>query len=335
MPKLPTKWLIAAAVVAAGGILVWQYWQGEQAKLPEGIVSGNGRIEADQTDIATKYPGRIQTVSVKEGDLVEIGQIVATMDVKDVEAHREGAVAQLAEAREAVQEARAGLAQSQSDLEFREAEYSRALSLVKSGAMSQRATDQRKMARDAAKAGVNAALARLRTLEKGVEAYEAGLKEIDTQLDDSSLASTIQGRVLYRLAEPGEVIGAGGKILTLVNLTEIYMETFLAADQVRLVALGSDARIVIDGLDFAIPAVVSFVSPEAQFTPKQVETLEERQKLMFRLKLRIPDDLVQAHIDQVKTGVRGVGYVRLGSNPPPWPDFLERRLEDSVAIATE
>lgn len=335
MPKLPTKWLIAAAVVAAGGVLVWQYWQGEQAKLPEGIVSGNGRIEADQTDIATKYPGRILTVNVKEGDLVEIGQVVATMDVKDIEAHREGAEAQLAEAREAVQEARAGLAKSQSDLEFREAEYSRALSLVGSGAMSQRATDQRKMARDAAKSGVKAASARLRTLEKGVEAYEAGLKEIDTQLDDSSLASTIQGRVLYRLAEPGEVIGAGGKILTLVNLTEIYMETFLAADQVRLVALGSDARIVIDGLDFAIPAIVSFVSPEAQFTPKQVETLEERQKLMFRLKLRIPDELVQAHIDQVKTGVRGVGYVRLGSNPPPWPDFLERRVEDSVAIATE
>ena len=335
MPKLPTKWLIAAAVVAAGGILVWQYWQGEQAKLPEGIVSGNGRIEADQTDIASKYPGRILTVNVKEGDLVEIGQVVATMDVKDIDAHREGAEAQLAEAREAVQEARAGLAKSQSDLEFREAEYSRALSLVGSGAMSQRATDQRKMARDAAKSGVKAALARLRTLEKGVEAYEAGLKEIDTQLDDSSLASTIQGRVLYRLAEPGEVIGAGGKILTLVNLTEIYMETFLAADQVRLVALGSDARIVIDGLDFAIPAIVSFVSPEAQFTPKQVETLEERQKLMFRLKLRIPDELVQAHIDQVKTGVRGVGYVRLGSNPPPWPDFLERRVEDSAAIATE
>jgi len=335
MPKLPTKWLIAAAVVAAGGILVWQYWQGEQAKLPEGIVSGNGRIEADQTDIATKYPGRILSVNVKEGDLVEIGQVVATMDVKDIEAHREGAEAQLAEAREAVQEARAGLAKSQSDLEFREAEYSRALSLVGSGAMSQRATDQRKMARDVAKSGVKAALARLRTLEKGVEAYEAGLKEIDTQLEDSSLASTIHGRVLYRLAEPGEVIGAGGKILTLVNLTEIYMETFLAADQVRLVALGSDARIIIDGLDFAIPAIVSFVSPEAQFTPKQVETLEERQKLMFRLKLRIPDELVQAHIDQVKTGVRGVGYVRLGSNPPPWPDFLERRVEDSVAIATE
>lgn len=335
MTKLPAKWLIAAVVIAAGGVLAWQYWQGEQAKLPEGIVSGNGRIEADQTDIATKYAGRVETVQVKEGDLVDVGQVVATMDVRDIRAHRERAEAQLAEAHEAVQEARAGLAKSQSDLEFREAEYARALSLVETGAMSQRATDQRKMARDAARSGVSAALARLRTLEKGVEAYEAGLKEIDTQLEDSTLVSTIQGRVLYRLAEPGEVIGAGGKIVTLVNLQEIYFEMFLAADQVRLISLGSDARIVIDGLDFAIPATVSFVSPEAQFTPKQVETLEERQKLMFRVKLRIPNELVQAHIEQVKTGVRGTGYVRLGSNPPPWPDFLERRFEDTATIAAE
>jgi HlyD family secretion protein len=144
------------------------------------------------------------------------------------------------------------------------------------------------------------------------------------------LTSPTMGRVLYRLAEPGEVLGAGGKVLTLVDLAEVYMEIFLSAHDAHRLALGSDARIVIDGADFAVPAVVTFVSPEAQFTPKQVETASEREKLMFRVKVRVPTELVGAYIDFVKTGIRGVAYVRLGFTPPDWPPWLERRFEPPV-----
>jgi len=78
-----------------------------------------------------------------------------------------------------------------------------------------------------------------------------------------------------------------------------------------------------------VPAVVSFVSPEAQFTPKQVETLDEREKLMFRVRISIPTELVQRYIEKVKTGVRGTGYVRT-DNSVSWPTFLEKRyLGDS------
>ncbi len=83
---------------------------------------------------------------------------------------------------------------------------------------------------------------------------------------------------------------------------------------------------MIDGADFAVPAKVTFVSPQAQFTPKQVETQSEREKLMFRVKVRVPSELVERYVDYVKTGIRGVAYVRPGTNPPPWPAWLEKRF---------
>ena len=121
-----------------------------------------------------------------------------------------------------------------------------------------------------------------------------------------------------------EVLGSGGRVLTLLNLSDVYMEIFLPSAQAHRVSIGSPARIKLDILDVAVPAKVSFVSPKSQFTPKQVETPSEREKLMFRVKVRVPQELVLQYIDQVKTGIRGVAYVPLGVDPKPeWPDFLQ------------
>jgi HlyD family secretion protein len=137
------------------------------------------------------------------------------------------------------------------------------------------------------------------------------------------------GRVLYRLARPGEVLAAGGTALTLVDLSNVYMEVFLPSRQAARLPIGAEGRIVPDGADFAIPATVSFVSPEAQFTPKQVETRSERDKLMFRVKVQIPPERVIRHIELVKTGIRGVAYVRLDDSIA-WPAALERRFAGDV-----
>jgi HlyD family secretion protein len=100
------------------------------------------------------------------------------------------------------------------------------------------------------------------------------------------------------------------------------MEIFLPAIQAAQVKIGDEARIVFDARpDRAAPARVTFVSPEAQFTPKQVETRSERDKLMFRVKIQIPPDLILPYIDRVKTGIRGVGYVKY-RNDLEWPAFL-------------
>jgi len=139
--------------------------------------------------------------------------------------------------------------------------------------------------------------------------------------------------VLYRLAEPGEVLAAGGKALTIVDLGDVYMEIFLPSEQASKVKIGAGARLTVDyepGL--AVPARVTFVSPEAQFTPKEVETKSEREKLVFRVKIQVPSDLVMRYTDRIKTGVRGVGYVKL-DNSVAWPDWLDHLVGGNTSVA--
>lgn len=126
----------------------------------------------------------------------------------------------------------------------------------------------------------------------------------------------------YRVAQPGEVLPAGGKVLNLVDLSDVYMTFFLPETVVGRVALGADARIILDAApNYVIPATVSFVSSTAQFTPKTVETANERQKLMFRVKARIDRELLQKHLKLVKTGLPGVAWVRVDPSKP-WPAQL-------------
>ena len=302
--------------------------------IPDGIASGNGRIEAVQVDIATKIAGRVKAISAKEGDLVQPGKTVALIDSARLQAQLLRAQADVASAESQVAAAKAAIAQAKAQLVLAEQELTRAAGLVRKGISSKETYDTRLSNRDVAQANLAAAKAVLVSRQRNVEAAAAGGQEIQTQIDDATLKSPTLGRVLYRLAEPGEVLSAGGKVLTLINLTDVYMEIYLPAAQAHRVSMGSEARIKLDILDFAVPAKVSFVSPESQFTPKQVETQSEREKLMFRVKVRVPSELVRKFVDRVKTGIRGVAYVRLtspGSTPAPeWPDFL-KKLPPSAA----
>ena len=318
--------IVIASLVAAG---LWHWNQEPPPELPTGIVSGNGRIETDQVDISTKYPGRIREILVDEGDLVKPEQILARMNTAEMETQLARAKAQLSTAQKSIIESEALISQKESDLLLSQQELDRALPLIEKGSMSKRIGEQRRAQRDSAKAALAAAKAHLETSKSMVNAEQAGVDQIQTQLDECILKSSTFGRVLYRLAENGEVLGAGGKVLTLLDLSEVHMEVFLPSADAGKVAIGSEARITIDAAstEYAIPAVVSFVSPQAQFTPKQVETLSERQKLMFRVNIRIPQELVMRYIKKVKTGVRGVGYIRL-DNSVAWPEFLEKRYSD-------
>ncbi len=175
--------------------------------------------------------------------------------------------------------------------------------------------------------------ARLNTARKSIDAAKAEVTKTKSRINDMTLRSTVKGRVLYRLAEEGEVLGMGGKVLTLVNLGDVYMEIYLPAQDAVKVKIGAEARIVLDiAPELAARAKVSFVAPEAQFTPKQVETRAERDKLMFRVKLTVPPERVLQYIERVKTGIRGVGYVRLDDSAQ-WPERLDRHLSETSAAS--
>jgi HlyD family secretion protein len=315
------------AIVGLAGFAGWHAWKlAQPTPLPAGIVAGNGRIESVQVDVAAKYGGRIKEILAREGDLLQNGQVVARMDLSELNAELAKDKAVLAENEEARTEVETEITKRASELKLAEQEFSRSKNLYGRKMVSREEYDQYQTRWETAQATLNGANAKLRTATQSISAADAAVKRTEATIEDTVLKSPVKGRVLYRLAEPAEVVTLGGKILTLINLEDVYMEIFLPAQDAARAKIGADARITLDiRPGYAAPAKVSYVSPEAQFTPKQVETRSERDKLMFRVKLQVPAEIMLPYIERVKTGVRGVGYVRL-DDTVAWPAFLEQRL---------
>jgi HlyD family secretion protein len=321
--------------LAAGGYFGWQWWLAQKPEpLPQGIVFGNGRIEAVQVDVATKYAGRVQDVLAYEGDMVEKGQLLVRMDTLELEAALAQAQAHLAEAEQAIAQSEAILLERESELRLAESNLARSAKLLPQRAISEEEYDQKKSQREVANASVTAAKASVNTAKRAADVAKAAVRQTEVQIAEAQLKSPTIGRVLYRLAEEGEVLAAGGKVMTLMDLSDIYMEIFLPAQDASRLSIGADARIVLDvAPGYAGIAKVSFVSPEAQFTPKQVETQDERDKLMFRVKVQAPREQVMKHIDKIKSGIRGVAYVKI-DDAVDWPDELNRLFPDDLSQMT-
>ena len=348
------KWLIPAALVAGCALAALVAWQLLRPSGPgEGFVSGNGRIEATEIDVATKFSGRVQDILVGDGDFVTAGQILAHMQVQTLEAQREEARARhqqsiaavaSAEAQVAVRESDrqavlALVAQRESELDAAERRLARSQTLTREGAASgQELDDDRARVRSvqaalvaaraqvqAAQATINAAKAQVVGARATVDAADATIARIKVDIDDSVLTAPRGGRVQYRIAQPGEVLAAGGKVLNLVDLADVYMTFFVPEAAAGKVALGSDVRIVLDAAaQYVIPGQVSFVASTAQFTPKTVETASERQKLMFRVKARIDRELLQKNLTQIKTGLPGVAWLKLDAQAQWPPELVEK-----------
>lgn len=320
------KWTILVAAVVIIGFFGVRYWIGRRSALPKGIASGNGRIESKQVDVATKLPLRVKQVLVAEGDLVKPGQVLVQMDTVTLDADLASARASLAAAHEQLAVARAAIVKQKGEIELARIEKVRSGRLVAERAGSQRELDVRTMAVKTTSAGLREAKGALQVALEEVDVSKANVDKVQSEIVDATLKSPVLGRVLYRLAEPGEVLAAGGKALTLVDLSDVYMEIFLPSTQAASIRVGAEARITVDSEPHrAAAAYVSFVSPEAQFTPKEVETKSEREKLMFRVKIKVPRELVLHYIARIKTGVRGVGYVKIKQDAK-WPPWLQENL---------
>ncbi len=326
--KKSLKWILPIVALALFGFIGFRWWKGRQEKLPEGIASGNGRIEATLVDVSAKEPLKVKELLVDEGDLVRQGQVLVRLDTSTLEADLAAARANLAGEEERSAVSAASILKQQSEIALAQTEQRRARNLVSEGAGSQRDLDVRVARVASTKAALAEAEAMQATSQQRIAEAKARADSIQTRIDDATLKSPVNGRVLYRLAEPGEVLGAGGKALTVVDLEDVYMEIFLPSEQAAGLKIGAEARLTVDfEPERALPATVSFVSPEAQFTPKQVETRSEREKLMFRVKLQVPKELAREHLERVKTGIRGVGYVKV-KDGAEWP----KRLQSVVPV---
>ena len=337
---------VAAALVLAGGY-AWKQWQASHADA--GLASGNGRIEATEIDVATKLGGRVEEILVTEGAFVKAGELLARMQIHTLQAQRAEAVAGKDRAVHTVAAAKAQVALRESDhaaalamVSQREAELdaarrrlARSETLAKEGASAVQELDHdsarvrgAEAALKATQAAIEAARADVTGSDSAVKAAAATVQRVDAELDDSQLTAPRDARVQFRLAQPGEVLGAGGKVLNLVDLSDVYMGFFLPETVAGRVALGSEVRIVLDAApQWVIPATVSFVASTAQFTPKTVETASERQKLMFRVRAQIDPELLQKHLKQVKTGLPGQAWV-LAEPGAQWPAHLQVKLPE-------
>jgi HlyD family secretion protein len=296
----------------------------------------------------------VNDILVREGDFVSAGQVLAQMDTRQLQAQLRQAEAQVRRAsigidtakslvvqRESEKKAAAAvIAQRKAELDAAERRLQRSETLIRTNAVPQQTLDDDRAAANGATAAVaaaeaqlaasdaaiNAAKAAVIDAEASVEAAKAAIESIKADINDSTLRAPRDGRVQFRVAQPGEVLAAGGRVLNMVDLSEVFMTFFLPTAQAGRVAIGSEVRLVLDAApQWVIPATATFVANVAQFTPKTVETQEEREKLMFRVRAHISPDLLRRHIEQVKTGLPGRAYVRLDPNAQ-WPASLTDKL---------
>ncbi len=318
--------VIVACLLALAGAYGWYWWQQQLHALPPGIASANGRLEAEQVEIATKYPGRIAVVLAKEGQIVDKGEVVARMDTVELQAQLQAAQAQVRKAEHERDQAQALIAQRESERTLATQELQRTINLRKEGLAPTEQLDQRQSQLKVAQAAIDTAVASVDAAKATIAASEAEVARLQSQIDDSTLVAPARGRIQYKLAQAGEVLPAGGRVYTLLDLSDVYMTTFFPAHDAGPLTLGGEARVTLDPLPgYVFPAKVTFVATEAQFTPKTVETAEEREKLMFRVKLTIDPELRTRYENQVKTGLRGIGFVRTDPNVT-WPANLAVRL---------
>ncbi len=349
------KKLAVVGAIVVLGLVAYLVWKNMNQPDTQALVSGNGRIEATEINISSKLSGQLEEILVQEGDFVEPGQVLARIKVSTLEAQLREVQAQQRQAQDGIATAEAQVAMRISEkaaaaamVEQRETELvaaknrlARTEILAKDGAVSKQQLDDERAdvksvaavlsaARaqvDSAQSAIVAARSQVSSAHSQVDAIKATIERINFDIEDAQLKAPLKARVQFLVAQPGEMISAGGRVMNLIDLSDVYMTFFLPETVAGRIAIGTEVRIVLDAAkNVVISAKVSFVADTAQFTPKTVETESERQKLMFRIKAKIDPVLLQKHIQQVKTGLPGVAYIKIDENAP-WPAFLSNLVK--------
>jgi HlyD family secretion protein len=246
--------------------------------MPDGIYKTNGRIEAAQVDVAAKYPGRLIDITVEEGSEVKAGQVVGRVSSPEYEAQLRAAQSNLDKAKQALVEAETLIDQRKAVLAAAKSDFERGQELVGKQIITQQTFDQRRRNYESSEAGVAGAIAQREQADAAIKIAQAEAERIESILHDLILVSPRTGRVQYQLARNGEVVAAGGKVFTILDLHDVYMTVFVPAAVAGRLDIGGEARIIFDPVpQYVVPASVSFVAADAQFTPKTVETSDERE----------------------------------------------------------
>nr|WP_239029591.1 HlyD family efflux transporter periplasmic adaptor subunit [Novacetimonas pomaceti] len=309
------------AIVIAGGGAAW-FYVAHRDELPAGIARANGRLELTRLDIAVKYPGRVTDLDFSEGDEVTAGQVLAHEDDAEARDQLAAARAQVTEARETGQRAGAERDAQQAALHLAQLELDHARVMYRQHLVSDMELQQRQTDLDAHQAALQAADHAVAAATAAQDAAQAQAGRAATVVGDMTIHAPVSGRVEYRIVEKGAVVPGGGRIGSMLDPSDMYLTVFYPSEVAGGLHVGDEARIVLDALHRqVIPATISFVAPEAQFTPKYVETTSEREKLVYRVKLQVAPQTARQYGTMLKSGMTGDGYVRLDP-ATRWPDSL-------------
>jgi HlyD family secretion protein len=275
----------------------------------------SGTVEATDADLGFSAPGRVAEVTVREGDRVRQGAVLARLEASELEARRAAAEAQLEAARAALAEMEAG-ARSEDVAQARAAvraadqqvadarrDAERARTLHEGGAISQEALDKAETRLEVAEAQLEQARQRLRALETGprqeriraqraaVSAAEAAVRQVTAVLENAIVTAPFDGRITTRHRDPGETVQPGQPVVTLLDPDDRWVRIYVAEDRIGAVSIGQRAVITSDTYpDREYQGRVVFIAREAEFTPRNVQTREDRVKLVYAVRVEITGD---------------------------------------------
>jgi HlyD family secretion protein len=290
-------------------------WFGVLRNDDSDIVVASGTVEATEADLGFQTAGRIDRIAVLEGDKVVEGQELAWLDRTELEARRRAAEAQAEAARamlaelergfrdEEIAQGRAALRAAEQRVRDATRDLERARRLFEGGAVSQQTLDRAETAYELAMADLESVQEALQILETGprweriaaqraaLAQAEATVAQIDATLDFAIIRAPFDGMITVRHREPGETVGAGVPVLTLMNPDDRWVRIYVRADEVGRISIGHPATITGDAYpDRRYEGRVVFIADEAEFTPRNVQTTEERVKLVHRVKVQIVGD---------------------------------------------
>lgn len=308
MKRAPIAVIVISAVAGSAFFLL------RDRSVGDGL-SASGTVEATEASLGFQAAGRIERILVNEGDRVKAGDTLAVLDRTELEARRAQARAQLAaaeatlselergarseelaQAREADSTAAARLADAQRDL-------ARAEQLFRGGAASQEAFDKARFAADVARSQRAQAAQQLRLVQAGprveriaaqralVQSAQAQARQVGAQLANAVVVAPFAGVVTVRQRQPGEIVAPGAPVVTVANFDDRWVRIYIAETRLGAVAIGAPATITTDtDRDRTYAGAVSFIASQAEFTPRNVQTTEERVKLVYAVKVRITGD---------------------------------------------
>lgn len=304
--------VVVLLLLATAAYAAWRLLGDEE---PEGVLVASGTVEATDARLGFQVPGRLAEVAVREGDEVTAGTVLARLDSATAAARRDQAAAQVDAARaqlddllagartQEVAEARAAAAAARDRLADARRDVERTRFLHEGGATPREALDKAELAASQAESQLEQATERLSLVEAGprpervaaqragVAQAEAALSAAETALGDLELTAPFGGVVTVRHREPGEVVGAGQPVLTLLDLDDRWVRIYVPEDRIGAVSLGAPAAITIDTYpDRRFEGEVRFIASEAEFTPKTVQTPEERVRLVYAVEVRVTGD---------------------------------------------